>query len=169
MAEELQNISLSSRKRYTIDDDPNRVISLDTTDMNIVVRFDEAYPQILDLATEATNRISAISTKDEVDNETGDEEDEENPNRKTEDLSTILKDIDRRMRDKMDYIFASPISDVCEPTGNMFDPVCDGQFRFEHIIWVLGKLYETNFTAEFDKMQKRLKKHTEKYTSKYHN
>ena len=80
-------------------------------------------------------------------------------------MSEILKDIDKKMREKLNYIFASDIADICEPTGNMYDPV-GGEFRFEHIIDVLTTLYANNITTEFKKMQERVKKHTSKYVNK---
>ena len=47
----------------------------------------------------------------------------------------------------------------------MFDPV-GGEFRFEHLIDVLTRLYAGDITGEFKKMQERVKKHTEKYINK---
>lgn len=155
MAEELKDISLSTKKSYRIDGDNNRIIYLDTSDMNILVRMEEAYPEIQRLAVEAADRIVASKTSKSEDGE------ESSLNNITE----VLKDIDKKMRVKLDYIFASEIADVCEPTGNMYDPV-GGEFRFERIIEVLSTLYANNITAEFKKMQERIKKHTAKYTSK---
>lgn len=154
MAEEnVNDISLSSKKAYRLDGDNSRIIYLDPSDMNIVVRLEEVYPEIQKLAVEAGDRI--IASKDV-------KEDDNSP---LNDISEILKDIDKKMREKLNYIFASDIADICEPTGNMYDPV-GGEFRFEHIIDVLTTLYANNITAEFKKMQERVKKHTAKYTNK---
>lgn len=154
MAEEkVTDISLSVKKAYRLDGDNKRIILLDTSDMNIVVRLEEVYPEIQKLAVEAGDRI--IASKDV-------KEDDNSP---LNDISEILKDIDKKMREKLNYIFASDIADICEPTGNMYDPV-GGEFRFEHIIDVLTTLYANNITTEFKKMQERVKKHTAKYTNK---
>lgn len=154
MAEEkVTDISLSSKKAYRLDGDNSRIIFLDTSDMNILVRLEETYPEIQKLAVEAGDRI--IASKDV-------EDDDKSP---LTDMSEILKDIDRKMREKLNYIFASDIADICEPTGNMYDPV-GGEFRFEHIIDVLTTLYANNITTEFKKMQERVKKHTAKYVNK---
>lgn len=152
MAEETNNISLSSKKTFTIDGDLTRTIQLDTSDMNVLVRLEEVYGDIQKLAVDAGNRIVASKTDDTMDEESLTE------------LSAVLKDIDQQMRVKLNYIFASDIADACEPTGNMYDPV-GGEFRFEHIVGVLAELYANNITAEFKKMQERVKKHTQKYTS----
>lgn len=153
MAEEINNISLSAKRAFSIDGDLNRIIHLDTSDMNILVRLEETYPEIQKLAVEAGDRI--IASKDV-------EDEDKSP---LTDMSEILKDIDKKMREKLNYIFASDIADICEPTGNMYDPV-GGEFRFEHIIDVLTTLYANNITAEFKKMQERVKKHTAKYTGR---
>ena len=152
MAEEIKDISLSTKKSYRIDGDNSRIIYLDTSDMNVLVRLEETYPDIQKLALEAGDRI--LATKD-----TDSEESSLN------DITEVLKDIDKKMRVKLDYIFASEISDICAPTGNMYDPV-NGEFRFEHIIEVLSGLYADNITLEFKKMQDKVKKHTAKYTNR---
>ena len=155
MAEEINNISLSSKRSFSIDGDLNRIIHLDTSDMNILVRLDETYPEIRKLATEAAERI--VSSKADEDDEDGETA--------ISNLAEVLKDIDRQMRDKLDYIFASKIADICEPTGNMYDPV-GGEFRFERIIEKLSTLYAQDITTEFKKMQERAQKHTAKYTNR---
>ena len=154
MAEEkVTAISLSVKKAYRLDGDNKRIILLDTSDMNILVRLEETYPEIQKLAIEAGERI--VASKDI-------EDEDKSP---LTDMSEILKDIDKKMREKLNYIFASDIADICEPTGNMYDPI-GGEFRFEHIIDVLTTLYANNITAEFKKMQERVKKHTAKYVNK---
>lgn len=155
MAEDIKDISLSTKKSFRIDGDNNRIIWLDTSDMNIMVRLDEVYPEMRKLAIEAQDRLA----KSEVSKTEGEETSPLN------DISAILKDIDKQMREKIDYIFASEVADVCEPTGNMYDPV-NGEFRFEHIIDVLTTLYANNIKAEYKKMADRVKKHTAKYTNK---
>lgn len=156
MAEDIRNISLSNKKTFSIDGDLTRTIQLDTSDMNILVRMEEVYPEIERLAVEAADKI--VSTK-KTDKEDGEESVE------ISSLVTVLKEIDNKMREKLNYIFASDVADACEPKGNMYD-VVGGEFRFEHIIGVLSRLYANDITSEFKKMQTRVKKHTEKYTGR---
>lgn len=151
MAEEIRDISLSHKRSFSIDGDLNRIIHLDTSDMNVLVRLEETYPEIRQLAINATEKVVTI-TKD-------DDEDDDSTS-----LVSILKEIDRDMREKIDFIFASKISDICVPTGNMYDPI-GGEFRFEVLIGKLVKLYANDIAGEFKKMQDRVKKHTGKYTS----
>ena len=154
MAEDIKDISLSTKKSFRIDGDNNRVIWLDVSDMNLVVRVDEVYADIQSLAVDAQTRMANAKVTED--------EDGESP---LKDISGILKDIDMKMREKINYIFASDVADACEPTGNMYDMV-NGEYRFEHIIEVLSTLYANNLTAEVKKMQERIKKHTAKYTGK---
>lgn len=161
MAEEVKDISLSSKKSFRIDGDNNRIIYLDTSDMNILVRFEEVYPEIRKLAVDAAERAEA--TKQAPPEEPGEDIEDDGPI--FGETTAILKEIDSKMREKLNYIFASDIADICEPTGNMYDMV-NGEFRFEHIISVLSNLYINNINSEIRKMQERVKKHTAKYTNR---
>lgn len=155
MAEEIRDISLASKKKsFRIDGDNNRIIYLDTTDMNIIVRLEETYQDLYKLALEATDRL--------VESKNNPQGDDESP---LTDYAKILKDIDKQMREKLDYIFDSPISDVCVPTGNMYS-MHNGEWEFEHILDALSGLYAGDFTKEVKKMSERVKKHTAKYTGK---
>lgn len=160
MAEDIKDISLSNKKSFRIDGDNSRIIYIDTADMNIAVRIEETYPEIRKLAVEAVERLAKSST--ETPEATEEDEDGEV---KFSTLSVTLKDIDAQIREKLNYIFASDVADICEPTGNMYDLV-GGEFRFEHIIDVLTRLYANNIAEEYKKMQARVKKHTAKYTGR---
>ena len=62
-------------------------------------------------------------------------------------------------------IFDSNVSEICAPSGSMYDPI-NGQFRFEHIINVLAGLYETDIESELTSIAKRVQKHTNKYSKR---
>ena len=154
MAEDIKDISLSTKKSFRIDGDNNRIIWLDVSDMNVMSRINDVYPEIRRLAIEAQDRLQKADITDR-----------EDANSPLQDVSDVLKDINKTMKEKLNYIFASDIADICEPTGNMYD-VVGGEFRFEHIIDVLTTLYANNIKAEYRKLSERLKKHTAKYTGK---
>ncbi len=143
-------IQLSQRKTFRIDGDYNRQLSLDVSDMNVVTRLEEAYPKMKEAAMEAADRLANIK-------ETSDD------SNALKDVADALKGIDDKMREQIDYVFDSNVSEVCVPKGTMYDP-CDGQFRFEHIIEVLSTLYANNFSKEFKSMRANVNKHTAKYT-----
>lgn len=164
MAEEIKDISLSTKKSFRIDGDNNRIIYLDVSDMNVMTRLEEVYSDINKLALEAVDRM-AKAKKVVSDETTEDDEGIEPEDSSAEEMTDVLRDIDSKMRAKLNYIFASDVADVCEPTGNMYD-VVGGEWRFEHIIEVLTHLYANNITSEFKRMQERIKKHTAKYTNR---
>lgn len=152
------DISLSAirKKRIRIDGDDNRIIELNTSDLNILSRLKEAYPKLVSFTQEAVNKWpdTDIADRDDI---------YDSP--ELNDVITILQDIDKKMRDLIDYIFDSKVADICAPFGSMYDPV-NGEFRFEHIINTLSNLYETDLSAEMQKMSTRINKHTSKYTGK---
>lgn len=137
------DLSVTKKKQFRIDGDDSRIIELNTSDMTIIERLNEVYPKL-----ESLSAKTAELSSDDV--ESG--------------IKT-LKDIDKEMRELLDYTFDSPISSACAPDGSMYD-LFNGEFRFEHIITVLLNLYEENITKEFNSMEKRINKHTAKYTKK---
>lgn len=143
------DLSLSDirKKRIRINQDDDRVLELNTSDMNIIVRLKEALPKLRELAVNAAN-FSETNT-----------ETEEGLNA----LAEKLKETDDNMRELVDYIFDSNVSELCAGDGSMYDPF-NGKFRFEYILEALTGLYESNINAEYSKMSKRLASHTDKYT-----
>lgn len=136
------DLSVTRKKRFRIDGDDSRIIELNTSDMNILLRLDEVEERLKTLADSVT-----------FDDEGA--EPEENIKR--------LLSTDKEMRDLMDYLFDSKISDICAPSGSMYDPF-NGKYRFEHIMETLFTLYEENIEQEYKKMTTNVQKHTAKYT-----
>lgn len=143
------DLSATRKKRFRIDGDNNRYLELNTSDMSIISRLEQLYPKLQKLSQDAS--IKQLDKNEEDDEKT------------LTKISNALIKIDMEMRKIVDEIFDSNVSEVCAPSGSMFDPF-NGEFRFEHIIDVLSKLYENNLNAEFKKMADKLKKRTSKYT-----
>lgn len=145
---ELQNIDLSvfRKKQFTIDGDENRILELDTSDLNIVKRIKEFYPKLQKLEEKLQN---IPDFKDD----------------QLVDIADFLDDIDSEMRTAVDAIFDSNVCEVCVPNGSMYDPI-NGRLRYEILIDVLSKLYDENLSAEIKKVNKRVEKHTAKYVKK---
>ena len=152
---EVQDVDLGfvDKKKFRIAGDYNRMLELNVSDMNIYSRYTQAYPKLKQFAEDASKKVQAINIDDDD---------------AMEKIAEFLTDIDKQMREQIDFIFDTNASEVCAPSGNMFDPI-NGDFRFEHIIGVLAKLYETGFEAEIAKFKNKTAKHTSKYTKKYHN
>lgn len=158
IADDIQDIDLSAikKKRFRINGDSNKIIEINTSDLNIASRLQAAYERLQKYMENVADILGDV---------TGDETEitEEQEKIATEQL----KQIDTKMREEVDYIFDAPVSDICCEGGSMYDPF-EGMFRFEHIIDALSKLYENNLNSEFTKMKRRVSARTSKYTKKYH-
>ena len=157
--EDIQDIDLSAikKKRFRINGDSSKILELNTSDLSISSRLSAAYERLTKYMDEVGKLLAELPGESE---ELTDEQ--ENL------VEKQLQDIDAKMRKEMDYIFDAPVSAVCADSGSMYDPF-EGQFRFEHIIEALARLYETNLDREFSKMKRRVADRTSKYTKKYHN
>lgn len=140
------------RKRYRINGDDSKILELNPTDFNITVRMNEAYPKLV----ECQSKISELS---------GLPEDEEDTLENLSKFTNKLAELNAKMCELIDYIFDSNVSELCCDGGSMYDMI-DGYMRYEVIIDNLVKLYENNLNQETKKIQKRVKKHTAKYTEK---
>lgn len=149
------NISAIRRKRFRINGDSNKILELNTSDINITSRLSSAYERLTKHMEEVGNILSSLP-EDAI----GEEQEKL--------VRENLDKIDAEMKKEVDYIFDAPVSEVCCDDGSMYDPF-EGMFRFEHIIDAITKLYETNLNSEFSKMKRRVSAKTSKYTKKYHN
>lgn len=156
--DDIQDIDLAviKKRRFRINGDNNKIIELNVSDLNITNRLSTAYKRLLDYMESVGDILADLPEGEEL---------SEEYQEKTE---QALKQIDDNMKKEIDFIFASPVSDICSDGGSMYDPF-EGSFRYEHIIDALLKLYERNLEKEFSKMKRRVSDRTSKYTKKYHN
>ena len=145
------DLSALKKKRIRINGDDDKIVEINVSDMNVVTRLQEAYDRLLSLAN--TYNLQEEESKEEI----------ETDNITDEKIIKTLQVLDTEMRDLVDFIFQANVSDVCADDGTMADPI-NGQFRFEYIIEKFLAVYDKNFTEEFKKMSKSVKKHTNKYT-----
>lgn len=155
-ADDIQDIDLSviRKKRFRINGDKSKILELNTSDLSIATRLDVAYKELNQLMDEVGDVLKDIPDDEEISDE------------KSSAISSTLDKLDKEMRAKVDYIFDSNVSEICAPFGSMWDPI-NGAFRFEHIIDVITKLYETNINAEFGKMRARVNRRVSQYTKKH--
>lgn len=149
------SLDVVRKKRFRIDGDNNRILELNTSDLGILARLKEAYPKLVDMANNTFKDFPEIANTSENYDFMTDEP--------TKQAIETLQKADEDMRALMDYIFDANVSEVCAPSGSMYDPI-NGGFRFEHIIGILTNLYETDISSEMGKLSKRVQKHTSKYT-----
>ena len=149
------DLSVTKKKKFRFDKDDNRIVEINTSDMNLIQRVSEAYPKLQALQTKASKLTEGL-----------DVENNESDLAALDDITTMaerLSAVDTEMRELLDYMFDAPVSAAAAPNGSMYDPF-NGSFRYEHIIAVVTKQYEDNLQSEFSKMEKQMKKHTAKYT-----
>ena len=149
------------KKRIRIDGDDNRILEINTTDLGLITRLHEIEPKLDALAKKAV-------TIDELDvDKFGDENDSTFAT-----FATTLKEIDTEMRQLMDELFQTNVSEVCGSDGSMFDPI-NGTTRYEIILDALLQLYDESVQKELTrKPEANVKKinrvhyHTDKYTGR---
>ena len=147
-------INMSQRRPFRLNRDPNKIIYLDVADMGVGMRLRTAYDNLIKMM----EKIADLGSKEDM------TEDEQKTVLKT------MEDLNERMKEQVDYIFNSPVADMCCDGGTMWDPYM-GMFRFEHIIDALCGLYENNLSYEFMKMRSRVNGKVTQYrktASKYH-
>lgn len=142
------DLSVTRKKRIRINGDNTRILELNISDMNTIVRLKDDYSKLIRLA----NRVTKL--KDKIDDETEEEQ--------LARMADSIKSIDDEMRTLVDHIFDSNVSEMCAYDGSMYD-LFNGKFRFEHIIEKLAELYGTNMKNEFKAVRARVQKHTGKY------
>lgn len=140
------DLSALRKKRIRIDGDDNKIIEINTSDMGVMERLQNAYNQLIELAN--TYHLQEEAKEDG-----------------TETILSSLSEINKKMCELIDYIFNANIAEICSADGTMADPF-NGQFRFEYIIEKFIALYDDNFTQEFKKMSNNVRKHTDKYIRK---
>lgn len=152
--QEITDVSLGfvEKKKFRIEGDNKRILELNVSDLNIVARLKVGYPKLSALFEEAKAKISEIP-------------DDAKGIDLINDMADRLSEIDKEMRETIDYIFDTNASEVCAPSGNMYDPV-GGQLRYMRVLDALTGLYTNGLHAEFDKMKNRVEKRAEKYTKK---
>lgn len=159
---EIIDISLSAiqKKRFRINGDNSKILELNVSDLNLTSRLNVAYSKLVSLMDEVQDTLGS---------EPAIESDTVTPEQ-TEKVLEELHRLDEKMREQIDYIFDSNVSEVCAGAGSMWDPI-DGALRYEHIISGLLELYENNYSSEFDKLKRRVAGKAAKHraaVSKYH-
>lgn len=145
------DLSIFNKRKFSINGDPCKIIELDPSDLNIITRLNTQYKRLQKLGVKAQNLLAGL-------------DDTKSEEAYMEDASKALIEVDTEMRECVNAIFDYDVCSVCVPTGSMYDPV-NGSFKFEYLVTTLLNLYEENLTKEGNKIQAKIAKHTNKYTS----
>ena len=147
------DIKVAEKKKFRINKDDSKILELNTSDINIITRLAEAIPKLDELQTRSVGLLDGV----ELDKDGGLTEDEMLK------IGETLKAIDNDMRDLLDFIFDSNVSEILASNGSMYDPF-EGSYRFEYIVDKLLDLYDNNLKNEYTAMNEKVSKHTDKYT-----
>lgn len=145
------DLSEIKKQRYRIDGDNNRILELNVQDMNMPSRFFETQKEMEQITNEWAEKIS--SWGDDLDDEINQQ------------IADDIKNLDKELRAKLDYIFDTNISEITAPHGSMFDFI-HGMFRFEYILDTISKLYNDTIANETKLMLNNMAKYTSKYQKK---
>ncbi len=137
------------KKKIRINGDDSLILMLNTSDFNVIQRLDESLPKLDNLEAEITKL--GEKSKEESD---------------TAKFAAQIKRFDDQMKEIIDYIFDSNVSEVCAGNASMCDFVDGGFMRYEVIISALTTLYGDTIDKQAKAMQNRVKSHTAKYTKK---
>lgn len=155
------NLNISTRRKFTIDGDRDKVIFLDVNDLALVNRLSESITKMDELKDEWEKLEKLGDTSSEV--LEGDEADEALL-KEVKDFSEQFTTVENKMRDIIDYIFdCEGLCQTVVGNSSVFSPV-NGTYKFEQIIDVLTGLYEDSIGKEVKKLNT---KKVEKKTSKY--
>lgn len=161
MAEQIQNINLNinTRKKFSVDGNPNKIIELDINDINIAKRYADSIERMKSLS-KIYDEMKA--TMNDLNAETVANEDTALTaiNKFSEQMGAL----ETEMRDIIDFIFDSPISDTILENTSAFSPVQGKYVKYEQILEVLSNLYTKSIKADMDKINKR---NISKYTTRY--
>ncbi len=116
-------------KRLAINGDENRVIVVNPTDVGIVARYREKLPEIEKLSAETGN---------------------------SEEIPDIL---DRKVREFVDYIIGSPVSEIVFGKTNCIS-MAGGQTIFENFLTAYMEYMKPEIKAEYERSRKRIEKYT---------
>ena len=163
------NIGVSTRQKFSIDDDENRIIELDTKDVGIADRFARAIKRMESLeekwvklrqSAELAEKAAA-SIQENIDNINAEDFDT------ISQFSDSYREVDREMRDILDEIFDCP--GMCDTIlGNTCTfSIVNGHYKYEQIMDVLIGVYEAEIKSEVGKLNRaRIADKTQKYTRK---
>ena len=136
------------KKKIRINGDDNKILLLNTNDNNVVVRYTDVYPKLKELENDFKELGELKTETEDIDSFTA--------------FANKARDIDTKMRDSLDYIFNSNVSEVCSDGGSMYDFLDGGIMRWEAILTSLIGLYTETINRNAEQA-KKVKQLTSKY------
>ena len=105
------NLNITTRQKFTIDNDKSRVIELDTHDLALVNRLSESVKR-MDALKEDWEKLEKLANTS-TDVEISEDDVDDNLLKEVTDFSDQFAVIEAKMRDIVDYILSEPLSNRC--------------------------------------------------------
>ena len=134
------NINLSDGfKEVTINNDPNRVIRINPTDVNFISRYNETVKKIDELSEKYAN-----VKEDEL---------------FLEEQAETISNIDKQAKEYLDYIVGSPVSETVFGTSSCLS-FSDGKTVLENFLEAYVGFMTPAIKEEYKKSRQRVNKYT---------
>lgn len=141
----MQNIRFDDGYReFMLNDDPDKVIRFDPTDFAIINRFNEALKNI-EKSTEGLEDIELDAKGD--------------PQKAMDDSAEIVSSITKYIKEQVDYMFDSPVSDKVFGNKSPLATV-KGKPLFERFLEAAIPMIEKEIRKEMKASEKRVSKYT---------
>ena len=139
-------IDALQRQKVRVNGDDSKIIEIMPNDLNVSTRMIKSYRELNSMMERVQQELGNLP--DNAD----DFQDED-----YDSIMKTLDEINESMKQKIDYIFDYPVSDVLLQGASLWSPK-NGVFMYEHIIEELAKLYNNNLSEEFKKMRNNVNK-----------
>ena len=145
----MQNLIIDDGlKEFTINNDPDKVIRFNPADINLLDRFDKAYKSI-----EEEHKKIEEDIELEVDGKPVEEQED------YEQALEVIRRLNQFIKDQIDYIFDSEVSDVIFGNQSPMSTVKGSPF-FERVFDAIEPILKKEITAERKASEKRMSKYT---------
>lgn len=131
-------------KTYEINGDPERVIRIDTSDYGLMERFRQAEKNLNTIAQKYQNLIFAPN---------------DSPEDKTEAAISTMTEFDREIKQEIDRIFNSSVSEVVFGNASSLS-TRNGVPLYERFMNAVIPIIKADLEAEEKKSEKRIRKYT---------
>jgi len=146
----MQNLNIDDgKKRFTINNDPNRVIEFQPSDINLYSRLVDAQKNITKIANDMPDDL-----KKGID---------ENDDEVLERFAKLLSDLDKKVKEQIDFLFGSNVSDIVFESASSLS-VVNGKFFVERFLEAVTPILDREITEVTQQSEKRINKHIGKYS-----
>ena len=157
------NIGITSKARFTVDGDINKVIEFDPSDVYVVNRLSESMSKLSEITEKWISLMASTS------NQIANFDNVDDAMKSTKDFSACFKAYEKEMRDTINYIFDGDIADTLLGNASSFSPI-NGKFKYEHLIEKMLDCYDMNIKSEVPQFNRQnIYKHTHSNKSKRNN